>query len=102
MTLKSKKLRDSAKGQECQVRIPGICNHNPETVVLAHVGKSSGMAQKSDDIHATFACFDCHDALDKRQNNDFFIPEEIELFAWHGVQRTQKIWLEMGLIEVVK
>ncbi|MGV3346389.1 nuclease domain-containing protein, partial [Enterobacteriaceae bacterium LUAb1] len=30
-------LRKEAKGRECQVRIPGICNGNSETVVLAHL-----------------------------------------------------------------
>ncbi|WP_157795538.1 nuclease domain-containing protein, partial [Escherichia coli] len=29
-------LRKAAKGQICQIRIPGYCNHNPETSVLAH------------------------------------------------------------------
>ncbi|EEZ9756718.1 TPA: nuclease domain-containing protein, partial [Escherichia coli] len=24
-------LRKAAKGQMCQIRIPGYCNHNPET-----------------------------------------------------------------------
>ncbi len=100
MTLKSKKLRNSAKGQECQVRLPGLCNYNPETVVLAHVGKGSGMGQKADDIHAAFCCSACHDILDKRQYTPLLSYEEIENYAWHGVQRTQKIWLEMGLIEV--
>ena len=30
-------LRKEAKGRGCMVRIPGVCNHNSETVVLAHV-----------------------------------------------------------------
>lgn len=29
-------LRKEARGRECQVRLVGVCNHNPETVVLAH------------------------------------------------------------------
>ena len=29
-------LRKEARGRECQVRIYGICNGNPETTVLAH------------------------------------------------------------------
>ncbi|MER2105083.1 MAG: nuclease domain-containing protein, partial [Pseudomonas atacamensis] len=37
MRVSSKKLRASANGQECTVRMPGICNHNPETTVLAHL-----------------------------------------------------------------
>ncbi len=29
-------LRKEARGRECQVRIYGVCNGNPETTVLAH------------------------------------------------------------------
>ncbi|MBC7213069.1 MAG: DUF1364 family protein, partial [Pseudomonas sp.] len=31
MRVVSKKVRESARGQDCTVRIPGICNFNPET-----------------------------------------------------------------------
>ena len=31
-------LRKEARGRECQVRIYGVCNGNPETTVLAHYG----------------------------------------------------------------
>lgn len=30
-------LRKAARGRECQVRIPGVCNGNSETSVLAHI-----------------------------------------------------------------
>lgn len=102
MSLVSKKLRASAKGQDCQIRIPGICSHNPETVVLAHAGIGSGMGQKADDLHAAFACQKCHDLIDGRVKTKDFSLEEVELFSWHGVQRTQQIWLKMGLIEVTE
>ncbi|WP_170709125.1 nuclease domain-containing protein, partial [Escherichia coli] len=29
-------LRKAARSRACTVRIPGVCNHNPETSVLAH------------------------------------------------------------------
>ena len=38
------KLRKSAKGQLCLVRLPGVCNHNAETTVLAHLG-GAGMVR---------------------------------------------------------
>ncbi|MCF6442043.1 DUF1364 domain-containing protein [Pseudoalteromonas luteoviolacea] len=98
MSLKSKKLRNSAKGQECQVRIPGVCNGNPETVVLAHVGKGSGMGQKCDDIHATFCCSACHDEIDRRTRKHSL--DFVEQCAYEGMVRTQCIWLEQDLIKV--
>lgn len=94
----SKKIRESAKGQECQLRIPGVCNFDPSTTVLAHVGRGSGISQKCDDIHATYACSDCHDAIDGRTS--LGDQRLIRLNAYEGMLRTQVILLEEGLIEV--
>lgn len=57
-------LRKLAAGKECQVRLPGICNKNPETTVLAHVRMSgiSGTGLKAADVLASWACSACHDA----------------------------------------
>ena len=94
--MKTTKLRQSARGRECQVRLMGICNHNPETTVLAHLN-GAGMGLKKADIHAAFACSDCHDALDRRVN--YLIDKEtLELAHRQGVERTQDIWLQEGLI----
>ena len=48
------KLRESAKGQPCMVRIPGVCNGNPETTVLAHLN-GGGMGMKNPDFFASFS-----------------------------------------------
>lgn len=63
----SKKLRDSARGQDCAVRIPGTCNFNPETTVLAHLPcGQKGIGMKGLDTVAVYACSACHDAIDGR------------------------------------
>ena len=50
-------LRKAAKGQMCQIRIPGYCNHNPETSVLAHyrLAGTCGTATKPHDMQAAIA-----------------------------------------------
>ncbi|ASM53667.1 hypothetical protein PNIG_a1518 [Pseudoalteromonas nigrifaciens] len=100
MSVISKKIRNSARGQECQVRIPGVCNGNNETVILAHVGKGSGMGQKCDDIHATYACSACHDVIDGRVR--IGDPRINRLYAYDAMVRTQKLLLEQELIKVAK
>ena len=42
-------LRKLARGRDCQVRIPNICNYNPDTVVLAHIRMAglTGAGQKA-------------------------------------------------------
>ena len=60
-----KSHRQNARGQDCTIRIPGVCNWNPETTVLAHVGRH-GSAKRNHDEDAIYACSDCHDAIDYR------------------------------------
>lgn len=100
MSVISKKIRNSARGQECQVRIPSVCNRNNETVILAHVGKGAGMGQKCDDIHATYACSACHDVIDGRVR--IGDPRINRLYAYEAMVRTQKLLLEQELIQVAK
>lgn len=64
-------LRQSARGETCTLRLPGCCNGDPSTTVLAHVRAFgwAGMAQKPPDFLAVFACSACHDALDLRKSD---------------------------------
>jgi hypothetical protein len=92
------KLRKSAKGQDCQVRISGHCNRDSKTVVLAHVGKSH-MGGKCTNLHATFCCSACHDVIDGRVYTQ--IPAQVlNVWKYEGMMRTKQIWLKDGLITI--
>ncbi|MDT8282526.1 MAG: nuclease domain-containing protein [Gammaproteobacteria bacterium] len=91
-----KKLRKSARNRDCQVRLAGICNFDPTTTVLAHLG-GGGMGMKKPDIFGAFCCSSCHDILDGRVMS-LIDRSELELAHRQGVERTQKIWLDEGLI----
>lgn len=66
MMIRSKALTRSAKGQPCRLRLPGICNGNPETTVWAHVNSfGKGMGIKTHDLLGFPACSDCHAAYDQ-------------------------------------
>lgn len=95
------KLRKSAKGRECQIRIPGVCNGNPETVVLAHLN-GGGMGRKQPDLFGAFACSACHAAVDGRDNYALSTYGATELRMAHteAVIRTQQLWLDEGLVEI--
>lgn len=77
-------LRQQARGRGCQVRLPDICNHNSETVVLAHVRLIgiSGFGRKSPDLLGTWACSACHAYCDSHHD-----AETNAAFA-EGVYRT--------------
>lgn len=98
--VRSQKLRKSAEGQECTVRLPGVCNWNPDTSVLAHLPDGEGkMGGKGSDIHAVIACSDCHDVLDMRVKTD--LPSSVIFKAQRdALARTHQFWIEIGLLEV--
>jgi len=90
------KIRKSAKGEGCQVRIPGVCNFDPETVVFAHLG-GGGMGIKSSDAHGAYCCSSCHDAIDGRVKVNF-TKDELKLMFFDAMVRTQLILINKGLI----
>ena len=64
--LRSNALRKAARGQRCVLGLPGICNFNPETVVLAHLrDETFGRGIKADDTSGLHLCSDCHRAVDE-------------------------------------
>lgn len=62
-------LRRFAKGQPCTAHIPGACNGDPATTVLAHIRVTNvaGLSQKPSDLIGAHLCSDCHDVIDGRQ-----------------------------------
>lgn len=96
----SKKLRDSASGQDCTLNIAGICNYDDATTVLAHLpDESHGMSQKADDISGAFACSECHDCIDGRHTVKLS-SEDKEFYMRRGMVRTWRHWIDSGLIVV--
>ncbi|THA09402.1 DUF1364 domain-containing protein [Rodentibacter pneumotropicus] len=89
-------LRKEAKGRECQVRLAGICNFNPETTVLAHYRLHSGVALKPDDMQGAWACSSCHDEIDRRTRRCDYA--EVRQAHAEGVLRTQEILRREGKI----
>lgn len=67
---KSKKYLDAAQGQPCTMRIPGVCNGNPETTVFAH-NNGAGVGIKADDWDGADMCSSCHDVFDGRAKSQF-------------------------------
>jgi len=90
-------LRNLARGQECQVRVPGVCNRDPATTVLAHfrMPGTCGMGLKPPDEQGAWCCSACHDAIDGRTKTGF---DKTTLALWHahGVFRTQQAIRRIG------
>lgn len=96
---KATAIQLSAKGQQCQVRVPGVCTGNPETVVLAHLN-GAGMGTKAADHEAAYACSACHEWLDGGYVRTGHTRSDRDLLHLYGVIRTQRIFIELGLMGV--
>ena len=92
-------LRKAARGRECQVRIPGVCNGNPETTVLAHIRIAGlcGTGIKPPDLIAAIACSSCHDEIDRRTR--LVDAEYAKECALEGMARTQVTGIIGGMIK---
>jgi hypothetical protein len=92
-------LRKAAKGRGCMVRLPGICNFNSETVVLAHIRLAgvSGMGMKSHDLLGAWACSACHDAIDRRSHPELD-RDAVRLAHLEGMVRTIAQLVKEGMV----
>ena len=93
-------LRKEAKGRGCMVRLPGICNFNNETVVLAHIRLSgvSGMGMKSPDLLGAWCCSNCHAEIDGQTHKSGLSRDELRLAHYDGMARTIMQLEKEGLI----
>ena len=91
----SKKIRQSAKNENCTFRIPGVCNHNSETVVFCHApSPSNGMGTKSDDFWGAYGCSECHSYMDNYRFG------QVSTTWMQAIFETQKKLIDKGLIEI--
>lgn len=97
---RSKKLRDSARGKNCTLRLIGTCNGNNETTVLCHVGRRRGMGIKSSDSMSIYACSSCHDALDGRTKYDEILNTNIYEDVLRALEETQEQFIDEGLMVI--
>ena len=98
-------ITESARGEECLVRLECICNRDPATVVFAHGNGSAyskGFGQKAPDYLGAYCCSACHDVFDRRVPVPLDLVAmsrwEVELSFAHGVFRTQRKLVEKGLL----
>lgn len=91
MKIVSKKIRNSARGESCSLRVSHMCND--DTVVGCHLNSNyRGTGLKSPDIWIVYGCNACHELLDSGK-----VTKEDQLRA---LQETQMKLAEKGLIKV--
>jgi hypothetical protein len=99
--IRSKKLRDSARDEDCTFQIAGVCNNNPETMILAHLpNESHGMGIKSTDLSSAYCCANCHDVIDRRVTR-VLNAEEMEWYMRRAQVRTLERFVDKGLVKIL-
>jgi hypothetical protein len=99
---KKQSIRDSARGEECTVRIVGACNRDPSTTVWSHlpsIDGGRGMGMKAIDEAGAYACSCCHDVVDGRKRPPHgSSPTTVELDWFRGHIRSLVILKQKGLL----
>lgn len=84
-------IRSSAKGEECTLRFPDICNYDPATTVLCH-RNGAGMGTKAEDTDAAYGCYACHMVFDGQHPRPAAFSRELMLSLFNdAVAQTNRI-----------
>jgi hypothetical protein len=92
-------ITKSARGESCTVFAPGVTQHDPDTVVFAHLN-SAGMGIKDSDLFGCYACYLCHTWLDFGYVRDNITKAHRNAIHYEAIIRTQRKLLEKGLIKI--
>jgi len=91
------KIRESAKGEVCSLRLSPMCTDEYGAVVLCHIGKRRGIAIKCTDNMAVYGCNHCHDIIDGRVKSEFS-KIELEAEKLRALEETQAKLIEKELL----
>jgi hypothetical protein len=99
------KITDSARGEQCLIRIPGVCNRDDATTVFCHEPSGSGLSMKWPDTEGAYGCSACHDEIDgrtryKNNGNPVYLRDSLMLSYYQAARRTRIILLEKELIKI--
>jgi hypothetical protein len=99
---KSTPIRQSAKNEECTIRLPMVCNYDPATTVLCHsneLADGKGMGLKAPDTAAAYGCSACHDVVDgRRPRPDGLSLELVASLFREAIAQTNRILKRKGLM----
>jgi hypothetical protein len=95
------RIRDSAKGEDCTVRIVGACTHNPEHTIWSHAplqAAGKGRGWKSIDLAGAYCCTACDAVIDGQRPLPPGATRDSVMLDWFmGHMRSLVILKQKGL-----
>lgn len=95
------KITESARGEECTVRIIGVCSYDPEKTIWSHCrhgAAGKGKAIKALDICGAYACTNCDMAYDQLIGVPHMTRSEVDLDWFKGHVRSLVKLHEKGIL----
>jgi hypothetical protein len=97
------KIRESAKDEDCQIKLRGVCSRDSRQTVWAHSNRGAdgkGMGLKARDEKGAYACYSCHSIYDRQQIRPKGMTlEYVENAFTEAMERSRLILIEKGLID---
>jgi hypothetical protein len=96
------KIRQSASGEHCTLRLPGVCREEEGNVVWAHSnrgadGKGGGL--KANDEAGAYACYWCHCVYDRQHPRPAGMTLEfVETEFSRAMRESRAILIRKGLV----
>jgi len=86
VTYRNKKIRDSARGKECLMNLPGCCGGTESTIWSHYRGEAGGkgMALKADDLCGAYACTHCDAIYDGQKPAPAGWTRGMICLSWYG------------------
>lgn len=98
----NQRIRDSARGEECTVRIVGACTYDPATTIWSHAplqAAGKGKSLKSVDIAGAYCCTSCDAVIDGQRPLPPGASRDSVMLDWFmGHMRSLVILKKKGLV----
>lgn len=96
------RIRDSARGEECTVRIVGACTHDPAHTIWSHAplqAAGKGRGWKSIDLAGAYCCTACDAVIDGQRPMPPGATRDSVMLDWFmGHMRSLVILKQKGLV----
>lgn len=97
------KIRASANGEDCLVRMPGVCTFDPAKTIWSHarwLSAGKGRSLKAHDLCGAYCCTNCDAVYDGQTKPPAGMTrEQVDLDWFHGHMRSLVRLAEKGLIK---